>query len=132
MDGVTSGTSGLITAEINYAIGDDSAKTDVEILVGARVNVMFEGGDMRHPIIMGFRNKRTGNEKNQRYWHHDNIEMSAGGILLLKASNIKIVGNLEVTGGSMTHNGVNVGSTHTHPQNSGNHFGGGTDTSSPH
>lgn len=126
MDGVTSGTSGLLTAEIGYPIGDKSPHTDIKIFGGELVWIMFEAGDMRHPIITHFRNKRTGNEMDWRKFHHDNIGMSADDTLIIKAKSIVFESD------SFTHNSVNVGSTHVHSQKDGNHFGGDIDTSTPH
>lgn len=39
--------------------------------------------------------------------------------------------NVQINGSTLKHNSKNVGDTHTHPQNAGDHFGGGVDTSAP-
>lgn len=108
LNGVTDGTAQTLTAHIAYPIGDVSTHTDIAIHGGDLVWVMFEGGDMRHPIITHFRNRLTGNETDWRRWAHENIELSAGGILLIKASAVHIESE------RLTHNGVNIGSTHQH------------------
>lgn len=46
-------------------------------------------------------------------------------ILTIKAKHTKFVG------GMISHDGVDISKTHNHPQNSGNHYGGGTNTSAP-
>lgn len=35
---------------------------------------------------------------------------------------------VEIFGGSVKHNGKDIGESHAHPQNDGNHFGGGVST----
>lgn len=46
-------------------------------------------------------------------------------ILTIKAKHTKFVG------GQISHDGIDISKAHNHPQNAGNHFGGGTDTSVP-
>lgn len=98
-------------AEIMYPMGDDGAVTDRQIVDGARVYVDFLGGDSNHPIVVGARNKKRGNETEWRRIAQKNIElkasldtliesgqalkllaqtveMSAQGTLLLQADNI--------------------------------------------
>lgn len=41
------------------------------------------------------------------------------------------VGGIDIVSARLTHNGINIGSTHVHPQNNGNHFGGGTNSGGP-
>lgn len=123
--GVTDGTQEKIIAEIAFPIGDKSAHTDIRILSGDTVWVEFMGGDMRHPIITHFRTKRTGNQTAWRKLHHANIDLTADDVLVLKASTIKIIGDVVHTGsqstsgnmavvGELKNDGVNVGKTHTH------------------
>jgi phage baseplate assembly protein gpV len=45
--------------------------------------------------------------------------------LTIKAKSTKFIG------GTISHDGIDISKTHNHPQNAGNHFGGGTDTSAP-
>ena len=142
MDGVTSGANGSIIAKIAFPIGDKGQHTDIRILAGDTVWVMFEGGDMRHPIITHYRNHESGNAIDWRKFHHANIEMTADGVLVITAPIIQINGNITHTGnqttsgnmsvgGTMSNMGTDVGSTHTHPQNDGNDNGGGTNTGTP-
>ena len=139
MDGVTNGANACLVAKIAFPIGDKGNHTDIRILSGDTVWVMFEGGDMRHPIITHYRNHETGNNIDWRKFHHANIELTADGVMVLTAPTIKITGNIVHSGnqstsgnmgvgGSLTNKGVNTGSTHTHPQNDGNDNGGGTNT----
>ena len=51
-----------------------------------------------------------------------------GGQATLKAADISLQGNVAISGGSLTHNGVNIGSTHAH----GGVQTGGGNTSGPH
>ena len=49
-----------------------------------------------------------------------------------QSGNITIqTNNLNIISDTLKHNGINVGDTHTHPQNAGDHFGGGVNTGSP-
>lgn len=52
--------------------------------------------------------------------------------LHIEAKNITIKAtNTNFVGGSVTHDGVTIDKTHTHTQNSGNHYGGGAVTTPP-
>lgn len=54
------------------------------------------------------------------------IDMQAIGDINLSATR-----NIAITSQTLSHNGKNVGDTHNHPQNAGDHFGGGTNTNPP-
>jgi len=43
-----------------------------------------------------------------------NVSISSGGKVTLSADTVAIKGNVEITGGVLTHNGTNIGSTHQH------------------
>lgn len=79
--GITDGADILPQAEIEYPIGDKSRsgewETEIEILPGDTVWVMFVGGDPRYPLITGWRNPAVGNSSDWRRWHHKNIEVIA-------------------------------------------------------
>lgn len=90
--GITDGAELLPEAEFNYPFGDKSEHTEIRVLVGDRVNVMFEGGDPRYPIIIGYRPKREGNDVGTRRWHHANIQAEADELLHLKAKRVLITG----------------------------------------
>jgi len=124
---ITGGGDGLPLAEIAYPIGDKSqggrkgvVTTEIEILPEDPVWVMFINGDPTHPIITHFRNPRAGNDVGTRRIHHANIDVLADGTLNIAAANINLTGNIKLNGnvaasdGQLTHNGVNVGSTHHH------------------
>lgn len=80
------------------AVGDRSENTEIRILEGDRVWLMFQNSDPRFPIITGYRAKETGNETAWRRWHHANIELTADGILKLNATNIEINGITTING----------------------------------
>lgn len=79
-------------AEIMYPIGDDGAVTDRQIVVGALVYVDFLGGDSNHPIVVGARNKKRGNETEWRRIAQTNIELNAGiDALITAGSGLKLL-----------------------------------------
>lgn len=75
--GITDGAELMPLAEIEYPIGDRSEQTEIRVLPGDKVWVVFERGDPRYPIITGFRTKHVGNEVGTRRWVHDNFETIA-------------------------------------------------------
>jgi len=130
--GITDGGDVMPVAEIEYPIGDRSKglhQTEIEILAGDSVWVSFIGGDPRYPIITGWRNPGTGNSTEWRRFHHANIEITADGIFRINAdkfelnattsavinsANATVNAPTAINGGSLTHNGTNVGDSHTH------------------
>jgi phage gp45-like len=68
-------------------------------------------------------------------WHKDGhkITLGAGGNVTVDCVDfvVNASGSAKINSPSLTHNGVNVGDTHTHPQNNGNHYGGDASTSAP-
>jgi len=79
------GADTVLDAELLYPLGDKS-NTAIEVLSGDFVWVEFEGGDPRYPIIVGYRNKRTGNDDStRRYHHHGSFEILADKIIKIKA-----------------------------------------------
>lgn len=77
ISGLTDGATNLPIADILYSLGDDPSKTEIELLQGDKVWIVFQGGDTRKPIIIGFRCPQTNNINNKRYWHKENIELVA-------------------------------------------------------
>ncbi len=75
--GITDGAEEFPVAQIRYSIGDKSKHTEIEILEGDLVWLVFECGDPRYPIITGWRNPNEGNVVGFRRWHHLNIESDA-------------------------------------------------------
>lgn len=117
--------------------------TEIEILPGDTVWIAFIGGDPRYPIITGWRNPQAGNGVDWRRWHHANIELLADAIINIKGAahvlvesgtlvtvrspevevdspitrftgEVTVAGNVAFDGSSVTHGGVNIGSTHRH------------------
>lgn len=112
---LTEGADGDLMAEIEYPIGDNSRKTDIEILTGDTVWIEFIAGDPRYPIITGWRNPNAGNEIDLRFWHQKNITIHADELLILKGGRVRIQSDdVVIEGTSFKHNDKNVGDTHTH------------------
>jgi hypothetical protein len=117
--GRTDNTDELMEAEILMPIGSRSGAsqsnpTDLEILPNDLVWVEFISGDARNPLIIGARNSKTGNSVDFTRIHQANIELLATSILKLKAATINIEGNVEFSGGTVKHNGKDIGSTSRH------------------
>ena len=127
--GITDGGDAPLTAEIEYPIGDKSRTganaTELEILPGDTVWVCFLAGDPRYPIITGYRCPRAGNAVGIRAMHHAAIHLTADGEMVLTATTISLNGVVQISGGGVTHDGVNIGKTHVHTETGG-------DTQVPH
>lgn len=89
--GITDGSRTLPEAVFMNPLGDRASDTEIRILPGDRVWLMFECGDPRFPIIAGYRTPRAGNQAGTRRWHHANIEMTADGTLRLGVGSSEIV-----------------------------------------
>ena len=84
------GADTQLDAELLYPLGDKS-NTAIEVLAGDFVWVEFEQGDPRYPIIVGYRNQRTGNDDlTRRYHHHGNFEILADNLIKIKG-NVKVI-----------------------------------------
>lgn len=100
-------------------LGAGSVKIDVVRKVGEQVDVVSESGDMTDAEI----DLSTYSDENARE-NGDNVPMhikigetviaASGDGVTITAGNIKLVGDVEIEGGSLTHNGVNVGDDHRH------------------
>lgn len=71
-----------IPAEILYPLGEKAtstkgAVTEIEIFPGDKVWLQFIGGDVRYPLIVGYRHALKGNTVDWRQWHHKNIGLWA-------------------------------------------------------
>ena len=67
----------------------------------------------------------------QSYDNATKISMSSNKIIFQAETIEQRATNHIFLNGAMSHNGINIGDTHTHTQNDGNHFGGGVDTNPP-
>lgn len=114
------GADTVLDAELLYPLGDKS-NTAIEVLANDPVWVEFEAGDPRYPIIVGYRNKRTGNDDStRRYHHHGSIEILADNTIKIKAD-VKVIVESEtveviaptvtVTGTTVTVNATNTNIT---------------------
>jgi hypothetical protein len=98
------GADTALDAELLYPLGDKS-NTAIEVLANDPVWVEFEAGDPRYPIIVGYRNKREGNDDTTRcYHHHGNFELKADQEFLIEAGQkitLKVAGSLLEMDGDM-------------------------------
>lgn len=77
IEGYTDGSDVGMKAEVCYSFSDRPDYTGFHIEKGDAVWVMFNGGDTNSPIVMGFRNMNTGENKDSRRFRHINIEHHA-------------------------------------------------------
>lgn len=77
-----------IDAEIQYPIGDDSANTEIKIIVGDKVWCEYIQGDTRRALITGYRNPQSGNNTGTRYFAQDIIDLDAGSQAKLSAGQV--------------------------------------------
>jgi len=104
------GADTALDAELLYPLGDKS-NTAIEVLANDPVWVEFEAGDPRYPIIVGYRNKREGNDDTtRRYHHHGSFEILADNIIKIKG-NVKVIVESETVEVHATT--VTVTATHT-------------------
>lgn len=89
--GITDGSGTLPEAVFVNALGDKASNTEIRIVAGDAVWLMFEGGDPRFPIITGYRTPRAGNPVDWRRWAHANIEMTADGQMRLISGTAVVV-----------------------------------------
>jgi hypothetical protein len=64
-------------------LGDNPATTEIRIVAGDMVWVEFEAGDLRFPIIVGYRTPMQGNQTDWRRWQHKNIQLTAESTYLI-------------------------------------------------
>lgn len=102
IDGLTDGSDTLPIAVFNNPIGDRAqdadakSHTEIDIKPDDPIWLMFEGGDPRFPIIMGYRTPRAGNPTAWRRWKHENIEMTAIQEFVINATNATIIASGDV------------------------------------
>lgn len=107
------GADTMLDAELLYPLGDKS-NTAIEVLANDAVWVEFEAGDPRYPIIVGYRNKRTGNDDStRRYHHHGSFEILADNTIKIKGD-VKVIvesATVEVNATTVTVNASNTNIT---------------------
>lgn len=126
---ITHGGDVLPEAQICYPLGDKSrikegtAPTEIELLPDDLIWVEFIGGDQNHPLIVGYRCPKAGNDVGWRRYHHTNIALIADEQLTLNAKNITInatesltiiAGGVNITSDTLKNNGVSISDTHKH------------------
>lgn len=114
------GADTALDAELLYPLGDKS-NTAIEVLANDPVWVEFEAGDPRYPIIVGYRNKREGNDDTtRRYHHHGSFEILADNIIKIKgdvkviveSQTVEVIApTVTVTGTTVTVNATNTNIT---------------------
>lgn len=73
----TEGSEEPLIAELMYPLGADSRYTDIYLEPGMPVWVEFLNGDPRHPLVVGNRTVRKGNDMTTRRQRHANFEFNA-------------------------------------------------------
>lgn len=99
VEGITTGGEDSLIAEILNPIGDKGHHTELQISSGDLVWVSFINGDLRYPLIMGYRNKDAGNSQGTRRWHHANIALDAAKTITIDAGDnvtINVGGNASI------------------------------------
>ncbi|UOO89199.1 hypothetical protein LVJ82_17410 [Vitreoscilla massiliensis] len=89
--GMTDGADTLPEAEIMYPVGHLHSDTEILIRVGDKVYIdWLIDGDSRTPVIVGYRNPKTGNLVDIRRIRQTNIELIADAHILLRAPKITL------------------------------------------
>ena len=89
--GMTDGADTLPEAEIMYPIGELHSDTEILIREGDKVYIdWLIDGDSRTPVIVGYRNPKTGNLVDIRRIRQTNIELIADSHILLDAPKITL------------------------------------------
>ncbi|MBD8556905.1 phage baseplate assembly protein V [Rhizobium sp. CFBP 8762] len=106
------------------SLGAGGVKIDVLLTKGEQVDVVSESGDLTDAVIdMSTYSNANARENTSSPLHikiGDTVFAADGGALTLVSGQIvmngdvTITGNVAIEGGSLTHNGVNIGSTHIH------------------
>jgi len=111
---------------------------EVYPLPGSKAVTIFNAGDRSQGINIVCTDRRhTHTLEPGDVMLYDNrnqfVHLKKSGIDINVVGNLNLnaTGNIAITSKTLSHNGINIGDTHNHPQNSGNHFGGGANTSAP-
>lgn len=86
IEGITDGADRGLTAEFAYPVGESDKDTELQITVPAPVDVYFEMGDPRCPVVFAFRTHQDGSAVvGTRRIRQENIELIASANLQLIA-----------------------------------------------
>jgi hypothetical protein len=86
IEGITDGADRGLTAEFAYPVGESDKDTELQISVPAPVDVYFEMGDPRCPVVFAFRTHQDGSAVvGTRRIRQENIELIANANLTLFA-----------------------------------------------
>lgn len=97
IDGYTDGSDIGMKAEVCFPLADRPDYTGYKIEKGDAVWVMFNDGDPNSPIVMGFRNQNTGENKDTRRFQHKNFEAHAKYNMLQTSKNHDIKASVAFT-----------------------------------
>ena len=118
--GYTDGADQFPEAEICFPLADRPADTGYKILPGDPIWIMFNGGDENSPIVMGFRGKNTGGNKDTRFLEHTNFAtkaanemtetstthtVNAKSLFTVNSGTIVLNGNVQINGSISTSGG---------------------------
>lgn len=87
--GYTDGAEMGMRAEILFPLADRPGYTGYRILKGDPIWVMFNNDDPNQPIVMGFRNKNTGENKDTRRFIHKHFEAHADENMLMTSKSYR-------------------------------------------
>ena len=103
-------------------VGAGGVKIDVVRTVGEQVDVISESGELTDAVIdMSTYSDANSRENAENVPMH--IKIDGDGVIICSSltisANVTINGDVAIVGSGLTHNGRNVGSTHTHPESIG-------------
>ena len=126
--GLTDGASEGLTAIFAYPVGDDDRDTERKILTGAEVYVFFEQGEAHAPVIAFFRSHGNGAVVDTRRIRQKNIELLADAVITMQAPDVRLIGDLSVTGNVTVSGTVDGGVVKQGSVVLGSHRHGGVDS----
>jgi phage baseplate assembly protein gpV len=93
------GLTGTSSAEavLSVPVGDRPSRTEQRILSADLCWVQFQCGDVRYPVVTGYRTPEAGNEAGYRRWEHTNIELLADDQLNQTGQTISLTATESIT-----------------------------------